>query len=246
MNRIEAYRAQLRTLTDWEPYLLAESRLPGPRGNLELAQAVADEGSAELFWRLAAYDAERAPTNTPGEFLAFCGVLGLGRLLVEGEADVLPTLRAHASDPRWRTREAVAMALQRLGAHDMPRLFAAVEPWVAGGRLEQRAVAAALCEPALLAAAEHAAHVLRILDAITATLSGAPDRKSDAFRVLRQALGYCWSVAVVALPEVGMPLFERWHACLDPDVAWIVRENLTKNRMKKLEGRGRQQEVGSG
>jgi len=242
MNRIEAYRSQLRTLTDWEPYLLRESRLPGPRGNLELAQAVADVGSAELFWRLAAYGAERAPANTPGEFLAFCGVLGLGRLLVEGDTGVLPTLRAHASDPRWRTREAVAMALQRLGRHDMPRLFATVEPWVAGGRLEQRAVAAALCEPALLTDPMHAAHVLRILDDITATVAGAPDRRSDAFRVLRQALGYCWSVAVVALPEVGRPLFETWQANPDPDVAWIARENLKKNRMKKLEGRGQKAE----
>lgn len=237
MTRIDAYREHLRTLTDpaqWEPYLLTESRLPGPRGNLELAQAVADVGSAELFWHLLAYDAGQAPANTPGEFLAFCGALGLGRLLVEGDTGVLTTLRACASDPRWRTREAVAMALQRLGAHDMGQLVEVVGPWLDGNHLEQRAVAATLCEPALLTEPQDAATVLAILDRITAGLMRAADRKSDAFRALRQALGYCWSVAIVALPEVGLPLFKKWAASPDPDVRWVVRENLKKNRMRRL------------
>jgi len=51
MSRIETYKLALRALTDWEPYLLAESGLPGPRGNLELAQAVAGEGSEAQFRR---------------------------------------------------------------------------------------------------------------------------------------------------------------------------------------------------
>ena len=44
MNKTEIYRQTLASLQDWEPYLLQESGLPGPRGNLELAQVVADEG----------------------------------------------------------------------------------------------------------------------------------------------------------------------------------------------------------
>lgn len=232
MNRIETYRQILRQLTDWEPYLLAESRLPGPRGNLELAQAVADVGTPDLFWRLSTYDAGRAPTNTPGEFLAFCGVLGLGRLLVEGDPTALAALRAHAADPRWRTREAVAMALQRLGAHDMERLFEVVETWLDGSWLEQRAVVAALCEPALLRLPQPATRALRVLDHITANLSRAADRREPAFRTLRQALGYGWSVAIVARPDVGWPLFEKWAASADPDVQWVVRENRKKRRLR--------------
>jgi hypothetical protein len=49
MNKADSYRQVLKTLADWEPYLLQESGLPGPRGNLELAQVVADEGDRELF-----------------------------------------------------------------------------------------------------------------------------------------------------------------------------------------------------
>jgi hypothetical protein len=235
MTKIQDYQTHLRSLTDWVPYLLRESRLPGPRGNLELAQAVAEEGDEALFFRLAAYDAGRSPANSPEEFLAFCGVLGLGKLLVEGHPDVPGMLRQHASDPRWRTREAVAMALQRLGKHDMQGLLQMVQPWIEGGPLEKRAVAAALCEPALLHNRTLAAEVLRVLDTITTSIKEMSDRKSDAFRALRQGMGYCWSVAVVACPEVGKPMIERWLSVQDPDIRWIMKENLKKNRLARLD-----------
>ena len=137
MSKIDTYRQALRSIDDWEPYLLAESGLPGPRGNIELAQAVADEGDEPFFLHLLSFDATSAPTNTPQEFLAFCGVVGLGRLVAEGRRDLLPALRRHANDPRWRMREGVAMALQRWGRVDMPR------PARRNGRLEPRQLARA-------------------------------------------------------------------------------------------------------
>jgi hypothetical protein len=42
MTAVEAHVRMLRTLDDPEPYLLEHSGLPGPRGNIELAQAAAD------------------------------------------------------------------------------------------------------------------------------------------------------------------------------------------------------------
>ena len=95
------------------------------------------------------------------------------------------------------------MALQRWGDADMAGLLAAMTDWAAGNPLEQRAAAAALCEPRLLRRPEHAAAVLTILDEITASIPQLTDRKSDAFKTLRQGLGYCWSVAVAALPDDG-------------------------------------------
>jgi hypothetical protein len=44
MSKIDEYRQILRTLENWDLFLLRESGLPGKRANLELAQAVADEG----------------------------------------------------------------------------------------------------------------------------------------------------------------------------------------------------------
>lgn len=43
MTKVDDYREVLLNLDEWTEYLLAESRLPGPRGNIELARAVAIE-----------------------------------------------------------------------------------------------------------------------------------------------------------------------------------------------------------
>jgi hypothetical protein len=51
MRKTDQYRAKLRALLDWDGHLRQESGLPGPRGNIELAQAVADEGDEQLFYR---------------------------------------------------------------------------------------------------------------------------------------------------------------------------------------------------
>jgi hypothetical protein len=235
MTKSDTYRQMLKTLPDWEPYLLQESGLPGPRGNLELAQVVADEGDRALFERFLANTPEIAPVNDPHEFLAFCGVVGLGRLLAEGDGKVLDQLRPYASDPRWRLREGVAMALQRLGKRDMPALLKAMEDWSLGTWLEQRAAAAALAEPALLHDLEDALHALQILDRITASMQDSGDAKTAGFKVLQQGLGYCWSVVVAAAPEQGKTLMEKWLASPDPAIQRLMQENLKKNRLVRLD-----------
>ncbi len=235
MQKSSAYRNILPTLPEWEPYLLAESGLPGPRGNLELAFVVAELGAPEFFRRCLAYTAELAPTNTPEEFLAFCGALGHGRLLLEGDPSAPAILQACANDLRWRTREAAAMALQIVGDRDMPRAIQIAREWSRGTRLEQRAAAAALCEPRLLKQVDSALATLEILNAITATLPGAEDRLSENFKTLRQGLGYCWSVAVAALPNQGKKMMEKWLTNPNPDIRWLMRENLKKNRMQRMD-----------
>ena len=234
-TKTEQYRQALQALQEWDDFLLAQSGLPGPRGNLELAHVVAEMGDEARFRRYFALGPEEAPTNSPQEFLTFCGVLGLGRLLAAGREDVLAELRRFAADPRWRTREAVAMALQTAGAADMDHLLQIASSWSQGSHWEQRAAVAAVCEPALLVDENHAGQVLDILNAVTARLLRAPDRRDPGFKTLRQALGYCWSVAVVALPEKGKQLFETWLENDDPDVRWLVRENLRKKRLQRMD-----------
>lgn len=121
MTRIDGYRQILKTLDDWVPFLKRESGLPGPRGNLELAHAVAQEGNKELF------------------------------------------------------------------------------------------------------------------DQITAAMERARDRKDDSFKVLRQGMAYCWSVAVAACPEAGKPLIEKWLSSHDSDIRWMLNENLKKTRLVKMD-----------
>jgi hypothetical protein len=235
MSRITEYQHILRATHDWEAYLRAESHLPGPRSNLELAYAVAEEAAPEQIERLLAYGPDAAPENTPAAFLAVCGTIALGRLLAEGSREPLPRLRALANDPRWRVREGVAMALQRWGDADMPGLLESMRAWAHGTLLEQRAMAAGLCEPRLLRQPEHVRAVLDLLDQVTRGILTVQGRKTDEFQALRKGLAYCWSVAIAALPEEGKAYFERWITTPDPDVRWILRENLKKNRLIKMD-----------
>lgn len=235
MSRVDDYREKLKSASEWEPYLLAESGLPGPRGNLELAAAFAAEAAPSQIWRYAGLLPEAAPGGTALEFLAFCGVLGLGRFLIGGDQKALRLLRERAADPRWRVREAVAMALQRLGDVEMARLLRIAAEWSSGTFFEQRAAVAALCEPRLLKGKSHAQATLKMLDRVTAGLAKAPGRREEGFKALRKALGYGWSVAVVALPEEGRPRLERWFGADDPDVRWVMSENLKKARLARLD-----------
>ena len=223
MSKTEYYRTTLRSLADWDNFLLKESRLRGPRANLELVSVVADEGTKAQFEHFLTFNAERFPANTQGEFLAVCGAVGLGRLLAQGDSSVLETLRKCASDSRWRVREGVAMALQRLGDTHMRRLLSEMERWSRGNFLEMRAAAASLCEPRLLKQKECAQQTLVLLDGVTASISSAHDRDTDEFRALKKGMGYCWSVAVAANPAAGMPLMGHWFSTMDKDIHWIMR-----------------------
>lgn len=230
MTKRSDYRAVLESLPPekWVGYLNAESGLPGPRGNIELAEAFADVADPALI---------RTCAESPDEYLATCGAVGFGRLLADGERHAAETLRVLAADSRWRVREGVAMALQRLGDANMPSLWTLAEDWVEGPPLVQRALAAGICEPRLLRAPDDAVRALDTLDRITASFRGMDhqSRRDEQFRVLRQGLGYCWSVAIAAAPVEGFGRLEKWAASEDKDVRWIVRENLTKARLAKAD-----------
>jgi hypothetical protein len=117
----------------------------------------------------------------------------------------------------------------------MDRLIHEMQGWSSGSLLERRAAVAALCEPRLLTRESHARHTLDILDKITASIGDIENRRSDAFRALRKGLGYCWSVAVAAFPEAGKPLMEKWLTNTDQDVNWIMKQNLGKARLERMD-----------
>ncbi|WP_432972162.1 hypothetical protein [Dactylosporangium sp. CA-233914] len=228
MGRREQFAARLRELpaATWPDFLREHGGLPGPRANLELAQAVADTAEpAQIDAFIAGGD----------EYLVLCGVVSLGPLLVSSAPDVPARLRRHAADGRWRVREGVAMALQRLGDVDPPRLFELADDWAGDPHpLVQRAAVAGLCEPRLLKAPGAAARAVAVCRAVTDSLAARPaaTRADEDVRTLRKALGYCWSVAVAADRPAGLPVFERYAASADRDIAWIVTENRKKARMR--------------
>lgn len=233
MSRRVLERAAFLAAPDREAYLRAHSNLPGPRGNLELLDVAAQASERADLERWAALDPAAAPENTPSVFLVTVGVVGLGYLVARGDRGPLPSLRRTSNDPRWRVREAVAMALQAWGDADLEALLGEMEGWAGGSALEGRAAMAALCEPRLLHESKAVARTLAILDRLTRAVRSAPDRHAADLRVLRQALGYGWSVAVAADPTLGVAALAPWLGDEDPDVRWIVRQNLAKARLAR-------------
>ena len=108
--------------------LRAHSGLPGPRANLTLLDAAADLADPAFVAALLAAD---------DEYLTSCGAAGLGTLAAAGGADPQWPARLHqlARDERWRVREGVTMALQRLGDADLAdggrRLAELTDAWSA-------------------------------------------------------------------------------------------------------------------
>jgi hypothetical protein len=227
----QRYNDELRTLRADElaPYLTARSGLPGPRANLTLADAfaaIADRATILLF---AAAD---------DEYLRFCGTEAVGRLIAEGpdDASFSELIRQRAGDDLWRVREGAARALQIVGDFDRSRLRTIVAEWIGDPNpYVRRAAVAAICEPRLLtdpstrrAAVQACRTASESITTLPATQRNAPD-----VRNLRQALGYCWSVAIAANSDEGMPAFERLQSVDDPDIRWIVSSNLKKSRLRR-------------
>jgi hypothetical protein len=228
-------------------YILSNSNLPSPRANLELAAAfselareVSEEGSGavwELALSMAAVTADEAPVGTPEEFVPFCGALAVGAIASTSAGlyhEALTRLKALARDPRWRMREAVSMGLQQLLEFSPQQTIEQLASWVEGGDfLEMRAAAAAVADPAALKHAETALSALEVHRAIVQRLLKTTERKSDAFRILRKALGYTLSVVVQAVADPGFEFMKGLIETRDPDLAWIVKQNLQKNRLVK-------------
>jgi hypothetical protein len=226
-------------------YIASNSALPGPRGNLELAEAFGDMAEqyalerVEKLWALFAtmteVSAEEAPVNDPRELIPFCGTVGIGAIGAASPAlfaAAMPALRKQANDPRWRMREAVSMGLQRLIARHPQEALDVLEQWASSGSLlEMRAAAAGVAEPALLRNDETARAALALHKAIFDRVLEIEDRKSDAFKALRKGLGYTLSLVVRALPKEGFAFMRQLVATQDKDVLWIVKENLKKNRL---------------
>ncbi len=228
-------------------YLISNSNLPSPRANLELAKAFAEAveiysiRNPERLWslclKLVEISPNEAPANNPKEFLPFCGAYAIGAIGSVCPAffeRALSRLQKSANDPRWRIREAVAMGIQKLLAKRGQRTLKALESWIEDNKwLAMRAVAAGVAEPTLLRIEQTARGALMLHRKIFALVLATKERKSSEFKAMRKGLGYTLSVVVYAIPKDGFEYIHQLVDSQDPDILWILRENLKKNRLVK-------------
>lgn len=238
-----------------QAYLIQNSNLPGVRMNIGLVATFADligeivnkpgahvDRIEALLDSWAQLPLDRAPVGHPNEILPATAAEtygAVGAAKPEWWDDELRKLKQSAADPRWRTREMVANGLQRLGDADWTRTCSTLVGWAADAPLVARAAVAAVAEPRLLSDKARAEDALAVqAEAVSTFMTIAPERRRDEdVRALRQALGYTLSVVTAASPETGFHLMEELAALPDPDIIWIVRENMKKKRLQPWQDR---------
>lgn len=214
-------------------YLKEHSNLPGPRGNLELLYRFGRECDPATVQEYL-HQLRDETQNSPEEFAGMCGVLGFAMLHKDDLPVVFAHLHAYAAHRSWRIREAVAIAIQEISVDRLAETLPFIESTMTGDPYRLRAAVAGLCEPKLLVRQPDITRVLDLLLAITVSLCH-DGKLGDGEDALRKALGYGWSVAVVAFPAGGKPAFESLYALPGRHIRWIVNENLKKNRLQRMD-----------
>jgi hypothetical protein len=233
-----------------EFYLRENSRLPGARANLELANDVgyllasaiprcADNVHALLTYFIS--DRHRVVTgNTPEEFVLLCSIICYGTcaaVQATWRMEAFALLENFACSSYWRIRESVATAYQRLLVADASATICQLTCLATEGNyLQQRAAIASIAEPPLLHNADIVEAALRLQAIVLerVRLVPLPERRNEDFRVLRRTLGYTLSVVTAASPERGFALMRECANWRDHDIHWVLRENLRKKRLARF------------
>jgi hypothetical protein len=228
-------------------YFINESNLPGRRANLELAEAFTDivgetdENSSRKLWNLClfliGYSPDKAPVNSPKEFLPFCGtwaIGAIGAIFPEYYQDSLNILKRLSSDLRWRMREAVAFGLQKLLLKHPQKTLTEMKKWIDDVNwLTLRAIVAGVAHPSVLIDNKITAIALEFHELIFSRIISSRDLSSEEFKILKKGLSYTLSVIVQANPGEGFKFLNKYAISDNKQVQMVIKENLKKNRLAK-------------
>ncbi|MEI8199523.1 MAG: hypothetical protein WCG21_05655 [Eubacteriales bacterium] len=229
-------------------YLAHNSNLPGPRSNLTLAFKFSDcfehgpisDCLLDLLVGWVHISSEKAPVNSPREYLPFCGILALGAHYYYADEKTRNTImeqfKISMNDKRWRTREGAAMGFQKIAEKDFDLIRQQFLHWLPGSsNLEKRAFAAALAHPPILKNNDTARFSLSVCENILDKILtyGSEIRRSEDFAVLSKGLAYSISVFTAALPEDGFAVMKKYARIKDPALNKIIKANLSKTRLTK-------------
>jgi hypothetical protein len=217
-------------------YLKVNSRLPGPRANLELLyQFIENATDSEIDNCMSIADS--ITLNSPSEFVLVCGVATLIKrtAMLHGTVDI--DLSIYTNHESWRIRESVCIGFQKSKPYLSPdEMMKNLSKFKNGSALDKRAYFATLCDPILLNDYIKSSEVLSYLLEVTIDCFNLSDKIDSELTVLRKALGYCWSVAICADEAYGKQTFEKLLDYTESKhILWIVKENLKKNRLIKLD-----------
>jgi hypothetical protein len=212
-----------------ERFLIENSKLPGPRANLELAFALSEVyENIKVLTKWTEIDADHADVNDPKSFLPFCAAIALGRLYTKTKDNrIIRILKKLAGDDRWRIREAVAFGFQRIGEDNISELKRIFSEWIVkSNNREKRTILVSLAHPEILDE-NTALFCFEILEYVFENME-----RDDDFEILKKGLEFTISVYIVANPESGFSFIEKWIG-KDKVIDEIIKTNLKKNRLLK-------------
>jgi len=214
--------------------LMSNSKLPGRRANLELMwqfskKATKNEIESCLSYKGCDLD------NTPEEFVVMCGVLGFCVRNKNNPQFALKGIEEFANSSSWRVREASAMGIQELLTLSAEDVLQILDEWSSRNERYKRCIIAGLCEPKNLKSKDVLENAFYYLGKFTEGFDSIATKLTEDQKILRKALGYAWSVAMVEDLDQGKSLFERFVESENKNIRWIVKNNLKKNRLQKID-----------
>lgn len=208
-------------------HLLAKlSGLPGTRINAGMVEAFAVEAGARgkkvdaLLRAMVLLDADLAPGGSAHEIVPVCAVHALG---VRGATDAkarpfaVEHLHAACDDLRFRVRDAVPVALARIGAKAGDALVVELAPYM-DGYFHATAALLALALPAFLDMTHDAATVVTRLAEAFELVKGAPRSASryPGHKALMEALAAAPVRLAARYPAETVAEIDRWATAKDP------------------------------
>ncbi len=215
-------------------YLLVNSKLPGRRANLELLYDFRKHASKEIVMKCLSLK-NKDLKNTPEEFAIMCGVVGYCEVYKDKTEQVFEFLDDYAQSESWRVREAVAMGIQHMLILSEEDSLQIIKSWLQKTNLHKRAIIAGLCTPRLQSIKAVSCETEIALECLMNAVSSWTGKLTEEQSVLRKALGYCWSIAIEANSSNLKPKFERYFDSENKNIRWILKSNLKKKRLIKLD-----------
>ncbi len=233
MAKKEELVNQLKLLINYrhklEQFIIKNSNLPGPRGNIELAFALAEiYDNIDVLFDWLKITEDVADTNNPKAFLPFSAAVCLGKIYTKKKNKrIISVLKKSANDNRWRMREAVAFAFQIIGENNFTELKNIFSMWIKkSNNLEKRAILVSLAHPKFLSKGN-----TEFCFEISEIVLKEMDRENN-FDALRKGLEFTISVFAAANPKLGFSFIKKWTG-QNKMIDKIMKENLKRDRLVK-------------
>ncbi|MGL4108370.1 hypothetical protein [Clostridium sp. LP20] len=236
-----------------ENFLIKNSTVSNDKFNIGLSDGFADYFNNNTItpdnWKLlckwSAIDYGQAPTDSKEEFLPFCAIKGFGEFYTYGSVKeqryILSVFQSAMNDRRWRIREAVTMAFQRIARNNFFSIKKIINKFYPDSNLlEKRAFITSLADPVILKKESNVIFCLDLSEKILKEIMILTPKELNSieFKILSKSLESILSIFVAYLPNEGFEMLKKFSIVSgdEKDISRILKSNLGKVILHKNYG----------